>query len=200
MSAAANESPESAVLIVETCNPVEAADALGGELADSGDDAVQGNIPEESAESGQNPDLRVYRDRTIALLRRYLRLAVEVGRLPSLLGREFFRTRITSYHTQTFEDTVVFVHDVESCLSLLHEFDRKLLAMIVLQEFSHEDTASLLCCTRRTIVRQFGEALDRISAIFLDREILWRLPEKKPNSAEACQEGKIDEIPASDSA
>jgi len=150
-------------------------------------------------DTGGDPDLWCYRDRTVALLRRYLRLAVEVGRLPSLLGREFFRTRITRYHTQTFEDSVIFVHDVENCLDLLDGADRKLIGMIVLQEHSHEQTASLLQCTRRTIVRQYSEALDRVSMIFLEREILSRLPPKEPTSPEACQGGKIDEIPASGS-
>ena len=46
---------------------------------------------------GENPDLWLYRDRTVALLRRYSRLSIEAGRLPSLLGREFFRTHVTSY-------------------------------------------------------------------------------------------------------
>jgi len=37
-------------------------------------------------------DLWLYREQTVKMLRRYMRLSVEVGRLPSLLGREFFRT------------------------------------------------------------------------------------------------------------
>jgi hypothetical protein len=37
-----------------------------------------------------DPDLWLYRDRTVGLLRRYMRLSIEVGRMPSLLGREFF--------------------------------------------------------------------------------------------------------------
>jgi hypothetical protein len=67
-------------------------------------------------DSGSNPDLWLYRERTVALLKRYLRLSVEVGRLPSLLGREFFRARVTSYRMASFEDAVIFVHDVEHCL------------------------------------------------------------------------------------
>jgi hypothetical protein len=50
---------------------------------------------------GDDSDLWLYRDRTVGLLRRYMRLSVEVGRLPSLLGREFFRTRVTSYRVST---------------------------------------------------------------------------------------------------
>jgi hypothetical protein len=144
-----------------------------------------------------DPDLWLYRDRTSAILRRYLRLAVEVGRLPALLGREFFRTRVTSYHTQTFEDTVIFVHDVERCLGLLNHTEIELIAVIVMQEHPHYEAARMLRCTRRTIVRSYGEVLDRLSEIFLDREILRRLPKKSPTPAEACQGGETCEIPAS---
>ena len=59
------------------------------------------------------PELWVYRDRTKTLLLRYLRMSIEVGRLPSILGREFFRAHVTSYRVNTFEDAVIFVHDVE---------------------------------------------------------------------------------------
>ena len=143
-----------------------------------------------------DPDLWVYRDRTIAILRRYLRLAVEVGRLPALLGREFFRTRVTSYHTQTFEDTVIFVHDVEHCLVLLNDAEIELIAMIVMQEHPHFEAARMLRRTRRTIVRSYGDALDNLSEIFLQREILRCLPKKEPTPAEACQGGESCEIPA----
>jgi hypothetical protein len=34
----------------------------------------------------RDPDLWLYRKRTVALLKRYLRISIEVGRLPSLLG------------------------------------------------------------------------------------------------------------------
>lgn len=63
------------------------------------------------AESGLPPsvvfgeteaDLWPYRNRTVALLRRYAGASVEVGRLPSLLGREFFSTRVTSYTMRNF--------------------------------------------------------------------------------------------------
>jgi|SRR5271169_6008166 len=43
--------------------------------------------------------------------------SIETGRLPSLLGRAFFRAKVTSYTMVTFEDRVIFVHDIEKCLS-----------------------------------------------------------------------------------
>jgi hypothetical protein len=144
-------------------------------------------------------DLWLYRDRTIALLRRYMRLSMQVGRMPSLLGREFFRARVTSYKASSFEDAVIFVHDVERCLEMLGEFDQKLIAKVVLQEYSQEEAGRLLGCTRRHAVRCFREALDRISDLFLKRALLARLPQTKSNSEKSCQEGKNDEFRASDS-
>jgi hypothetical protein len=172
------------------CNNELALD--GSREAVSEDEAL---MAEESPEitPPADPDLWLYRDRTSAILRRYLRLAVEVGRLPALLGREFFRTRVTSYHTQTFEDTVIFVHDVERCLGLLNHAEIELIAVIVTQEHAHYEAARMMRCTRRTIVRSYGDALDRLSEIFLDREILSRIPQKKPVAAEACQGGETGE-------
>ena len=151
-----------------------------------------------SSDPGSDPDLWLYRDRTVAMLKRYLRLSIEVGRLPSLLGREFFRSRVTSYHVSTFEDSVIFVHDVERSLERLDEFDQELIAKIVLQEYSQEETAHLLGCWRRTVGRRYPEALDELSKIFLNGGLLNRLVEAEERSRESCQEGKSEEIRVSD--
>ena len=148
---------------------------------------------------GHDPDLWLYRDRTLGLLRRYLQLSIEVGRLPSLLGREFFRTQVTSYRATTFEDAVIFVHDVARGLKQLDEFDRKLIAKIVLQDYTQNETAHLLGCRRRTISRRFPEALDELTNIFLKAGLLIRLPATDVARVKSCQEGKTEEIPASDS-
>jgi DNA-directed RNA polymerase specialized sigma24 family protein len=175
------------------CNDELAMDDPWGEATE--DETLS---PEESPKNTPpaDPDLWLYRDRTSGILRRYLRLAVEVGRLPALLGREFFRTRVTSYHTQTFEDTVIFVHDVERCLGLLNHAEIELIAVIVMEQHPHYEAARMLRCTRRTIVRSYGDALDKLSEVFLDREILRRLPKKTPPVAEACQGGQSGETAA----
>jgi hypothetical protein len=149
--------------------------------------------------SGIDPDLRLYRKRTIGILRRYMRLSIEVGRLPSLLGREFFRTRVTSYRASTFEDAVIFVHDVERSLDKLSEFDKKLIAKIALQEYSHEEAARLIGCGLRHTARCYTEALDRVSETFLKRKLLLRLPITKPEPEKSCQGGKGDDFQLSDS-
>ena len=46
---------------------------------------------------------KIYRKRTVAMLRRYMRYSIETGRLPSLLGREFFRAKVTAYTVVTFQ-------------------------------------------------------------------------------------------------
>ena len=143
--------------------------------------------------------LSLYRDRTVALLRRYLHLSLEAGRLPSLLGREFFRARISAYQTATFEDTVIFVHDVERSLEELDHPDQTLIAMIVLQEHSQEETAHLLGYTRRTVVRRYAEALDRVSKIFLRKQIMERFAGSDAAPVNGCQEGKSGDFLASDS-
>ena len=150
--------------------------------------------------NGHDPDLWLYRERTLGVLRRYQRLSVEVGRLPSLLGREFFRTRVTSYHVGTFEDAVIFVHDVARGLEQLGEFEHKLIAKIALQDYTQNETARVLGCWRRTVGRRFPEALDRMTEIFLDSGLLIRLPASDVARAKNCQEGSGKEIPASASA
>jgi hypothetical protein len=155
--------------------------------------------PVEDIPAPGDPDLWLYRRRTVGLLRKYMRISIEVGRLPSLLGREFFRTRVTSYRASTFEDAVIFVHDVERSLEQLNEFDKKLIAKIVLQEYPQEEAARLIGCGRRHAVRCFPEALDRVTELFLKKHLLTRLPSTKSKSKKSCQGGKSDEFLVSDS-
>ncbi|HKW16222.1 MAG TPA: hypothetical protein VJO35_01815 [Terriglobales bacterium] len=147
-------------------------------------------------ELGRDPDLWLYRERTVALLRRYLRLSIEVGRLPSLLGRELFRSKVTSYQMSSFEDAVIFVHDVERVLDQLDALSKDLVAMIIFQDYSHEEAADVLCCTRRTVLRLFPEALDTVSELFLEGGLLNQLPVRRPVE-NSCQEGENGQISAS---
>jgi hypothetical protein len=133
-------------------------------------------------------ELSVYHDKTIALLRRYFRMSLEIGRMPSVLGREVFRARVTSYRVRTFEDAVIFVHDVEKCLEQLEPFSRQLIARVILQDYSYEEAAALVGCGERSVYRLLPLALDRLSEIFLSTKML---------SAAGCQERKHDRTHAS---
>jgi hypothetical protein len=145
-----------------------------------------------------DPDLWLYRDRTLGMLRRYLRISIEVGRLPSLLGREFFRTRVTSYSVATFEDAVIFVHDVERILDQLYEFDKSLVVRILFQNYSYTETARLLKCGKRTVGRRFLDVIDRVSGLFLAAGLLDRMNPPSESCGKTCQEGKTVDIDVSD--
>jgi hypothetical protein len=144
---------------------------------------------------GADPDLWLYRDRTVALLRRYFRISIEVGRLPSILGRELFRSKVTAYRMSSFEDAVIFVHDVERALDRLSDFPRQLVAAVVFHEYTQEEAAAAFCCTRRTICREYPIAVDHISEIFLQGGLLNWLPQPVEKS---CQAGKNSRFSVTD--
>lgn len=145
-----------------------------------------------------DPNLWLYRDRTVAILKRYMRLSVEVGRLPSLLGREFFRGHVTRYQVTTFEDVVIFVHDVERCLEKLDEFSQQVIAKCILLDYTQDEAARMLNCWRRTIGRRLNDAVDRLSEVFLEGGLLKRIEGASTEAPETCQEGKTDEKSVSD--
>lgn len=135
------------------------------------------SVPAPSVVFGESRiDLWPYRRRTVALLLRYARASVEVGRLPSLLGREFFRSRVTSYTMRNFEDVVIFVADMERAIEKLNPSEKKLLAMNVLEEYTVPEVARLLGCNQRTVERLLQEALDQLSRILLAGGLLDELP------------------------
>ena len=146
--------------------------------------------------TGEDPDVWLYRERTAALLKRYLRISIEVGRLPSVLGRELFRSKVTSYRMSSFEDAVIFVHDVERILDQLDEFSRGVIGAVLFQEYTQEEAAAVLGCARRTICRALPDALDRVSEMFLDGGLLNRLPAIQ--TERSCQEAADDTFVATD--
>jgi hypothetical protein len=147
------------------------------------------SIPELSWE--EERERRIYRARTVTMLRRYMRYSIETGRLPSLLGREFFRTQVTSYTVVTFEDRVIFVHDMETCLNRLDEFSRQIIARHILQEHDQAATARLLGCAERTVRSYVPIALGVLTEILLDVGLLERI---SPIREKCCQGGKTGEI------
>jgi hypothetical protein len=115
----------------------------------------------------RNPDLWMYRSRTAALLKRYMRFSLETGRLPSFMGREVIRAKITCYTAVTFEDRVIFVRDVEMALERLNEWDQELIARHVLQEYEQEESARILNSSRSTVQRRLLQVLDLLTEDFL---------------------------------
>jgi hypothetical protein len=163
---------------------------------------VEHPVDEEEAErwwttedSEEQRQRRIYRGRTVTMLRKYMQYSIETGRMPSLLGREFFRSKVTSYTVVTFEDRVIFVHDMESCLGKLDEFSRELIARHILQEHDRFETARLLQCNEKTIRRIIPLVIDQLSEILLDVGLMKRVEGRSPNS---CQGGKNGPFSVSD--
>ncbi len=143
----------------------------------------------QAAAEDRERERRTYHGRTVAMLRRYMQYSIETGRLPSLLGREFFRAKVTSYTVVTFEDRVIFVHDMEKCLARLDEFSRQLIARHILQEHDLEATGKLLGCNERTVRTYVPIVLDLLSEILLKVGLMEPLGSRRTN---CCQEGEND--------
>src|SRR5690348_2852474 len=122
------------------------------------------------------PEYSLYRARTVAMLKKYFRLSIELGRLPSLVGREFFRARVTSCRMHTFEDVVIFAHDMEAAVAKLSAASRLVLARMVFEEYTFEEAARLLGCSRDSVRRAYFGALDHLSEVLLRSGLLHPFP------------------------
>jgi predicted DNA-binding protein (UPF0251 family) len=118
------------------------------------------------------PELAFYRKYTEGLLRRYVRLSMEAGKVPALLGKEMFRAKVTNYQVHGFDDVVIFVHDVEKCLAKLDSEQQELIERVALQEYTQVEAAGLMGLTPRTLVRRYNETLDVLTEILLERKLL----------------------------
>jgi len=92
--------------------------------------------------------------------------------MPALLGHDAFRGKMSTYRVTSFEDSVIFVYDVEKCLKKLDGFSQELIRRIALQEYTQGEAAGLLRVSLRTIVRRYGEAIDGLTRIFLENRLL----------------------------
>jgi hypothetical protein len=116
--------------------------------------------------------LAFYRKHTESMLRRYLYASMQVGRAPSILGDPIGRGWCSSRPVRTFEDAVIFVLDVETCLNQLGSLDRQMLCRIVIQEYTQAEAATLLGMSVRTICYKFPMALDRLTEKLLGAGLL----------------------------
>ena len=155
-------------------------------------------LPEAALFAETQIDLWPYRGRTVGLLKRYGRASVEIGRLPSVLGRECFRARVSSYPMTSFEDIVIFVHDMEMAVNKLGPLEKRLLAMNVLEEYTQAEIARLLGCTKRWIEFRIPEAIDEMTLILLECGLMRRMAQAE-SRPESCQGGKNGVFSVSDS-
>lgn len=117
-------------------------------------------------------EIAFYRRRTELLLRRYMLVSLQTGRVPSVIGNCVFRGKATSYRMHSFEDAIIFLFDIEKCLKRIDPIGRELIARIALQEYTQEETAELIGESLRSVTRKYADTLDELSRIFLDLELL----------------------------
>jgi len=117
-------------------------------------------------------NLPAYRPYTRALLRRYFRMAVDIGRLPSILGGLCFRARVSSYKLHTFEDAVIFVHDIERVFDRIERHSMEIIAGVILLDYSLPEAALRLGITVQRAERRYATAIDSLSAVLLEVGLL----------------------------
>ncbi len=155
-----------------------------------------GAIPNETLRQGLRvvitPETAFYRKYTEAMLQRYSVMKLQKGRVPSLLGRELFRGKVTSYRLHGFDDVVIFVHDVEQCLRLLNAEQQKLVHRIAVQEYTFGEAAAMLKWSLRSTRRRYNEAIDELTAIFQKRGLMDKTPGlKMPVRCLDPEEGEV---------
>ena len=129
--------------------------------------------PEAPAEEiDPRPEMVCFRGQTLALVRHHFELSSQLGRLPSLMGREFFRARVSHHRIPSFEEQAVFVRDVELCIAKLSAEHQEIVMIAGLYDFSREEIAQMLHISKAAVNLWFNEALDALSEIFLNAGIL----------------------------
>jgi len=126
----------------------------------------------EPEEIDPRPEMVCFRGQTLALVRHFFELSCQVGRLPSLLGREFFRAKVSHHAIPSFEEQAVFVRDMELCLARLSEEHAEMITLIGLYDLSRDDIADMLRHSRAWVSSRISEAVDSLSEIFLKAGLL----------------------------
>ena len=118
------------------------------------------------------PDALFFRAQTLAIVRHFFEISCQVGRLPSILGREFFRAKVSCHGVPSFEEQAVFVHDVERALGRLNPQSLEVISLVGLYQYSLEEVALLLRRSRGCVVDRFTDAVDTLAQIFLTSGLL----------------------------
>ena len=120
------------------------------------------------------PETICYRGQTLAIVRHYFEMSCQLGRLPSILGREFFRAKVSHHAIPSFEDQALFAHDVEQALLKLDEDDVQVITLLGFYDLDLREVAGMLGRSEGCLSQRYGEAVARLTQIFLDSGLLER--------------------------
>lgn len=117
-------------------------------------------------------DALFFRNQTRAIVRHFFEISCQVGRLPSILGREFFRAKVSHHGIPSFEEQAVFVHDVERALARLSPQHLEVISLVGMHHYTLEEVAILLGFCRSTVIGHYAGAIDTLAQIFLTSGLL----------------------------
>jgi sigma-70-like protein len=135
-------------------------------------DCCKAEVTTVDDEAEPRPEMLCLRGQTLALIRHFFEISSQVGRVSSLLGREFFRSRVSHHAIPSFEEQAVFVRDVELCLAKLNCRRTEVLTLLGLYDYSYDEVSQMLQCSRTRVREWFNEALDTLSEVFLNAGLL----------------------------
>jgi hypothetical protein len=118
------------------------------------------------------PDALFFRAQTQAIIRHFFEISCQIGRLPSILGREFFRAKVSHRRVPSFEEQVVFVHDVERAMARLNPQNLEIVSLVGLYQYFLGEATKVLGRSRSTVAERYAEAVDTLAQIFLETGLL----------------------------
>ncbi len=143
--------------------------------------------PEHAVAFDPEPETVCYRGQALAIVRHFFEMSCQLGRLPSILGREFFRAKVSHHAIPSFEDQALFSHDIERSLMKLDEDEMRVLTLVGLYDLNLDEAAEILHWSAGYISQRFSEALARLTQIFLDSGLLRR---DRPDRRQAQMKGR----------
>ncbi|MFZ0705456.1 MAG: sigma factor-like helix-turn-helix DNA-binding protein [Candidatus Korobacteraceae bacterium] len=143
--------------------------------------------PEHAVAFDPDPETVCYRGQTLAIVRNFFEMSCQLGRLPSILGREFFRAKVSHHAIPSFEDQALFAHDVERSLMKLDKQEMDVLTLVGLYDLNLDEAAEILHWSTGYISQRFAEALARLTQIFLDSGLLRR---DRPDRRQVQMQGR----------
>jgi hypothetical protein len=137
--------------------------------------------------SDPEPETICYRGQTLAIVRHFFEISCQFGRLPSILGREFFRAKVSHHAIPSFEDQALFAHDVQQSLMKLDDDDMEVLTLVGLYDVTYQEAAAILHRSEGCISVRYADAIARLTQIFLDAGVLRR---EQPDRRQAQMKGR----------
>ena len=154
---------------------------------------IRNRPPEHAVAFDPEPETVCYRGQALAIVRHFFEMSCQLGRLPSILGREFFRAKVSHHAIPSFEDQALFAHDVRQSLNRLNDSEMEVLTLVGLYDLNLDEAAKLLGYSPGYTSQRFGDALAMLTQIFLDNGVLRR---DRPDRRQAQMKGRKLPAPA----